>query len=1220
MRRNARSILLAAAALATSAPAFAVTPGDSSSPACWQPSVEQKLDACPAGVAASRPVGHQPNARFQPPTRRATAAAPSRPEPPAFDPSLLRNQRHQAAAPRLRRLLLAEIQGLETLFRNTPRPAPDRVRIARRLAEAYVELEKSARGEQTQAQAAKNQDEQRRSADLVRRARGKAIAYYTLIKNQYPSYKSLDEVLYYLAYEHEQGGDLGNARKVYYELIKKAPTSRYVPSAYLAFGELFFGEAQADATKFELAKQAYEEVIKYPPPDNQMFGYAHYKLAYVHWNQGDFALALSHFKRTIEFASQYPALPNARPLADASRKDLIPVYALAGRPQSAYAFFHPLSGDAGSQNASTFRMMDRLGRAYSDTGHYPEAIALYRDLLGRDHGAGSCGYQARISEATMAMRSGDKDAILRVLDEQARTMEAFSRAAHPAEAKLACRGETAALLSETAMAWHLEAVGSGGVRGTRDPKTLKAAEQLYERVIGSFASDEFSRFEFPRLMKQDWPTLYRVKYHHADLLFSQSKWEKCGPAFDAVFDENPRAAEAREALYAAMLCYQKVFDRDHARVAEPPSAASLTSYEPKPLTGLQSATIRAFDRYLCHFTPDKTDREGTDQWVEVKYARARLYFAAQHWEQAAVAFRDIALSQPDHDAAIDAAQLYLESANVLATKTTPQRSTCIDAMAADVPRLAALYCTGARAAGNAEQCTRLAHVECGVKRKQAESVIAQADRGGPDALSKYEQGANQYLAIWNAFGMEPISRGEAPTCDRLDEVVYNACKAFQAGRLVAKAIGCRRILIDPDNPFSDGALAHRATYELGGNYQAIAVYDQAADWFERFASTRPDRKQQDAFAYWTEKAGDALSDAVVLRLGLGNDQKALSDAALFRRHFARQSPQRSAQIAFAIAAHYVEIGKWDEARRQLTGNMTALDTHAAYDVRVQAYAMLGRAYAALGQDANATSAYGKARALWSDPKAGAARVYEESKEDSEAVRVRRLGKALTAVGEALFYFAEKQRENSVDKIAFPAYRGGDYRPPRRPLDQMSSSEFQQELDARKRETERVQQHIDTKVRTWVESKRRAIEQVNDAYLEVTRLEPAPPRWVIASAAAVGTMWSEFVLDFRRAPIPAWMAGDDELRGIYYQRLDAASEPIKLAAKSAYSTCLQRSVAHQYFDRQSRSCEAWLAENYRGEFHRVDEFRGHPDQVGSGLNERPRPLALGGVPFVALLER
>ncbi len=37
------------------------------------------------------------------------------------------------------------------------------------------------------------------------------------------------------------------------------------------------------------AKQAYQKVITKPPPDNKVYGYAWYKLAYVFWNQGDLA-------------------------------------------------------------------------------------------------------------------------------------------------------------------------------------------------------------------------------------------------------------------------------------------------------------------------------------------------------------------------------------------------------------------------------------------------------------------------------------------------------------------------------------------------------------------------------------------------------------------------------------------------------------------------------------------------------------------------------------------------------------------------------------------------------------------------------------------------------------------------------------------------------------------------------------------------------------------
>ena len=113
------------------------------------------------------------------------------------------------------------------------------------------------------------------------------------------------------------------------------------------------------------------------------------------------------------------------------------------------------------------------------------------------------------------------------------------------------------------------------------------------------------------------------------------------------------------------------------------------------------------------------------------------------------------------------------------------------------------------------------------------------------------------------------------------------------------------------------------------------------------------------------------------------------------------------------------------------------------------------------------------------------------------------------------------------------------------------------------------------------------------------------------------MWAEFVADFRRAPIPAWMSSDDELRGVYYQNLDVASEPIKQNAKAAFKTCLGLSVKYQYFDRYSRTCEAWLSENYKDEFHKVDEFRGSPDLVSSGLSDKPSPLQLGGLPYVAV---
>src|SRR5687767_1106566 len=308
-----------------------------------------------------------------------------------------RKNRLQARA---RALLITEIQGLERLYKRTAKKSPDRPQLTRRLAEAYVELESAAQRDKiaadilsqdakkkNPAQAAKHKQDAVQAEKIVKAARDKAIVYYTQMKNDYPDYSKIDEVLYYLAYEHEQGGNLKDARSVYFELIQKAPKSPFIPYAYLAFGELFFAESQGDPSKWDLAAAAYKEVIKYPPPTNKQFGYARYKLGYVFWNKGEYANALNEFKKVIEYGDQFTDVPNATQLAKAARRDMIPVYAVAGAPDKAFNFFKPVSGDKGGEQTKTVGMLNELGLAYLDTGHYKEGIVLYRDLLSRDPGA-----------------------------------------------------------------------------------------------------------------------------------------------------------------------------------------------------------------------------------------------------------------------------------------------------------------------------------------------------------------------------------------------------------------------------------------------------------------------------------------------------------------------------------------------------------------------------------------------------------------------------------------------------------------------------------------------------------------------------------------------------------------------------------------------------------------------------------------------------------------
>jgi TolA-binding protein len=138
-------------------------------------------------------------------------------------------------------LLQSETRTLEQLLSATQPSSPDRPALVRRLAENYVEMRKAGDAGAT----------------------AHAIGYYTELASMVPTYAQVDEVYYYMALEHEVAGDLNSARRTYYELIKRVPGSKLVPYAYFAFGEIFLHEAKADPSKWQLAEQAYVEVMKF---------------------------------------------------------------------------------------------------------------------------------------------------------------------------------------------------------------------------------------------------------------------------------------------------------------------------------------------------------------------------------------------------------------------------------------------------------------------------------------------------------------------------------------------------------------------------------------------------------------------------------------------------------------------------------------------------------------------------------------------------------------------------------------------------------------------------------------------------------------------------------------------------------------------------------------------------------------------------------------------
>jgi hypothetical protein len=428
------------------------------------------------------------------------------------------------------------------------------------------------------------------------------------------------------------------------------------------------------------------------------------------------------------------------------------------------------------------------------------------------------------------------------------------------------------------------------------------------------------------------------------------------------------------------------------------------------------------------------------------------------------------------------------------------------------------------------------------------------------------------------------------------------------------------ILLSPTFRMEKSELAKDAMFKIGGNYQAIAVYDQSADWYERYAKENPHRK-----TCTDGKACDsatALRDSVLIRLELGQEDEAVADVKAFQKDYGPSSPNDSAQIAFAIADHYANKEDWDNARKSLSGSMGVL-SKAPPDIQLQAHATFARALMHLKQQANARGEYATVRKIWGDGSQVQAKIADAYKSEPADSQQRRLGKSLDAVGEAMFYAAEDKKHDKVDSLPFPAYHGkGD----------------RKDIDAYMKKT----------VVPWVQKKQAAIQDLDAEYQKITELQPVPPpRWVIAAASRAGLMWGTFVEEFRKAPTPkewdkpeckinkkgfypggsakrpssCYVPGTEgtpdeltwtEVLRTYLEHLDEASEPIKRdKAKPALKRCLDDSVKYQYFDEFSRDCETWLARNYKTEYHVVDELRGAPTLSNGGLDDKPPPLIIGG---------
>ncbi|MBW2453067.1 MAG: hypothetical protein JRI68_01075 [Deltaproteobacteria bacterium] len=599
-------------------------------------------------------------------------------------------------------------------------------------------------------------------------------------------------------------------------------------------------------------------------------------------------------------------------------------------------------------------------------------------------------------------------------------------------------------------------------------------------------------------------------------------------------------------------------------------------FGPKPIK--KKGALTNLHRQLCAGGPDGNLADVPTR-ARLAFTRGKLYYQAQWWQEAAADFRYTAMSAPTTADGILAAQLYVDTLNIIGSKIPEPRAACYHRMAEDVPKLIDQYCGGTRTAPGSEPCRTFERIRRDILRLKAEGLVKRADQtAGSDRdrrVRRYERAAEKYYALWRDH-YKPDCEARRPGCRHGEEVLYNAARAFRAAGLRFKAIKVMQVLVDPRYGLDGTEPAIRAIHEIGHLHQSMGMFELAALWYERFALSYPK----------SHEAPEALSDAVVLRLALGDTDQAVDNAARFQRLYGRSKPREAAQVAAAIGAHHVERADWSKVDRHLSRAMRLIEAHGTADLRLGASCHLARAKLALGDAAEADRLYRRVSATWSKPDRRQRLI--ASFDSTQPGHLRRLGKVLTAVAEAYLHFSKQQRD-WADGMVRPPFRGAPTRA-------------------------RLQSYLTGQLVPWLAARQRAIRAAAADYQRIPRLRPAPPPGAVVEASSdVAAMWAALLEDLRGPPYRAAGAGQSADQQWYRRQVEQLAAPLQRKAKQAHRTCLAYSAEYLVRSDDRARCHDWLSRHYPAEHRPVLELMPAPTWRGAALSERwpALPASPGG---------
>ncbi len=183
---------------------------------------------------------------------------------------------------------------------------------------------------------------------------GQAISNYQTIQKRFSNYSAMDEVLFNMAFAHEQRGEPDQALRTFILILDKHPNSKLLPEAHMALGELYFQKQN-----YLESQKNYDKVQEWPK--SPIAPIALYKSAWCSYNLKNTPEAIKKMERLLEQSRTRPLVSHVRSEA---RRDIALFYSEVGSPDLAISYFskHLLENEVGQTVLDLSSIYERHGK------------------------------------------------------------------------------------------------------------------------------------------------------------------------------------------------------------------------------------------------------------------------------------------------------------------------------------------------------------------------------------------------------------------------------------------------------------------------------------------------------------------------------------------------------------------------------------------------------------------------------------------------------------------------------------------------------------------------------------------------------------------------------------------------------------------------------------------------------------------------------------------